>query len=317
MMLITKVRGARNRSALNNPHKINMERFAYDIFNSVFIRLGNTEFPESEHSVNFYKDPMILNWVSMQVLSFQLLLRDKWKEIFSTLINKYSFRKIDHFIKAVDLALNETDEYRGELTLRVKILFSVHIELFLFLQSQKKRTNFAELLRAWYKIYTRDISRTFKDDISVLSVVGNNIKRLNIIDMCLHYFLNKYFIPYGVKKDCSCIYKLFWELHPINSLDLITATFEEIDDFVTGPKGAEFIVKQLKLPVHERLGIPPHELLIKAAFESFEPSEVPGTDSSVLSRKRRPHLLKLYKRPYSRYQEWKLSKGPSKSSTDV
>ncbi|GFY74355.1 hypothetical protein TNIN_268471 [Trichonephila inaurata madagascariensis] len=254
-----------------------MERFVYDVFVKTCTRVGVTEFPESEYSLNPCEIDEIVRCVSIQVLSYQLSWRDEWKGIFGTIVDNYSYEDISEI---VDHTLSENEVYKSDPAQKIKILFAVHVELFLFFHSLKKSINFEELPRSWYKIYTRDISRDFKDNISLLAVNKDTKDLLGFVAS------NKIII------------------------------FKNIDSFVTGVRGAEFFAKWLHLPVHERLGIAPHESLLKIAFGGSESSTIPGTVSDV-SCKARNVLLGLYKRPYSCFQEWKVSQGLSKPPTDI
>ncbi|GFX09816.1 hypothetical protein TNCV_654151 [Trichonephila clavipes] len=296
-----------------------MERFAYDVFVRTCIRVGVTEFPESEYSLNPCEIDEILWCVSIQVLSYQLSWRDEWKGIFRTILDKVTFKDtkdIKYIIKIVDHTLIENEVYKSNPAQKIKILFAVHVELFLFFHSLKKSRSFEELPRSWYKIYTRDISRVYKDNISLLAVNKHTKDLLGFVDMCLTYFLKKYFIPYGANNYCSTVYNVFLSFNPSIYLRPKIIIFKCIDNFVTDVIGAEFCAKRLHLPVHERLGIVPHESLLKIAFEGSESSTIPGTTSDV-SWKARKILLKLYERPYSCFQEWEVSQGISKPPTDI
>ncbi|GFY45720.1 hypothetical protein TNIN_383171 [Trichonephila inaurata madagascariensis] len=290
-----------------------MERFVYDVFVKTCTRVGVTEFPESEYSLNPCEIDEIVRCVSIQVLSYQLSWRDEWKGIFGTIVDNYSYEDISEI---VDHTLSENEVYKSDPAQKIKILFAVHVELFLFFHSLKKSINFEELPRSWYKIYTRDISRDFKDNISLLAVNKDTKDLLGFVAVCLIYFL-KYFIPYGAKNYCSGVYNVFLSFNPsLYHSPTKIIIFKNIDSFVTGVRGAEFFAKWLHLPVHERLGIAPHESLLKIAFGGSESSTIPGTVSDV-SCKARNVLLGLYKRPYSCFQEWKVSQGLSKPPTDI
>lgn len=313
MQAKNKPGGALDGSSLSNPHEINMERFAYDVFVSVFIHLKVTEFPKSDCKPNHYDNSSILSCVSAEVLCRQLYYRDEWMEIFKTLSNRYSFNNIDDFTEIVNSTLKETQTYDlSSLTSMIYILFSVHAELFLFLQSQNKRTNLADLPRSWYKIYTRDISEIFKDDVSQLAKNSALLRFNEFTDVSLSYFLSKYFIPYGANNGCSKIYRLFRENMPSDIL-----FSEEIINFNVIERCirmALFDDTIKNLPVNKGLGIPPHNLVIKEAFKDTEQSAdqaASSSSSSVLPRQRSHSTLS-----YSQYKHKKeMAKSLSKQST--
>ncbi|GFY39146.1 hypothetical protein TNIN_491211 [Trichonephila inaurata madagascariensis] len=164
----SKPKSANNESTSNDSREINMERFAYDVFVSIFIRLGVTDFPPFHRKRNHYKNNTTLKSVSAEVLLHQFSHRDEFMEAFKILSNMHSSSNIEDFANCVYYVLKEANAEAFNYV-PVSVLFALHAELFLYFQSQNISVDFVELPRSWYKIYTRDIFKFVKDDISEIT----------------------------------------------------------------------------------------------------------------------------------------------------
>ncbi|GFT56004.1 hypothetical protein NPIL_636621 [Nephila pilipes] len=285
-----KCGGAGNQGTFINPSDINMERFGYDVFYSVFIRFGVEKFPESYCDPIDYKDSTILNGITEDVICKLLYYRDEWMNIFEAFARWRSFDNIDDFKSMARLSLRGTRFDEGDTIEKIHILFSIHVELYLFLESRNKRARLEELPRSWYALYTQEIMGTLKGEIKVLDSSALDPKFQKLINLSSTCFLTKYFIPYGVNSGSSNLYRLFRESLDFNAFSKEKITMNDVEILIERTLCEESLKK---LQVDERLEITPHNEVIKAARRK----SLPGRSSRVQNES---YSLRLYKWKNSR-----------------
>ncbi|GFY45722.1 hypothetical protein TNIN_383191 [Trichonephila inaurata madagascariensis] len=91
----SKPKSANNESTSSDSCEINMERFAYGVFVSIFIRLGVTDFPPFHRKRNHYKNSEILKSVAIEVLCYQFHHRDEFLEVIKIPSSRHSFSNFD------------------------------------------------------------------------------------------------------------------------------------------------------------------------------------------------------------------------------
>ncbi|GFW09014.1 hypothetical protein TNCV_3475601 [Trichonephila clavipes] len=285
-------KSANNESTSSDSREINMERFAYDVFVSIFIRLGVRDFPPFDRKPNRYENSRILKYVSTEVLCYQFNYRDQFMEVFKIPNSRHPFNNIEEFANFVNDAIKESDTYATDYPPdMVFTIFAMHAELYLYFQSENKNVDFAELPRSWYNIYTKDISKFIKDDISEITKVFRSSRRVEWTEAIVCYFLSEYFMPYGAKEGCSKIFRLVDDKFP----KVILRSGETINPQLIEriAKSVLFEEAEKKLPASEVKQIPPPESADQTA------------SSSTLARRR--------KQSYLSYSQLKQKKKVSKS----
>ncbi|GFW09017.1 hypothetical protein TNCV_3475631 [Trichonephila clavipes] len=251
-----KPRSVNNESTSSDSCEINMERFAYDVFVSIFIRLGVTDFPPFNRDKNYYENFFVLNAVSSEVLWYQFYYRDEFIEAFKILSSRHSFSNMEEFTKVVYDRLKECDPDTAKDTSSIALaLFAVHAELYLYFQSQNITVDFLEMPRSWYKFYTEDISKSMKHDISKITENYFTLRVVEWMRAIVSYFRSEYFMPYGAKEGYSKIFRLVDEKFEKGISD---------SDEIINPQLIERIAKSVlseeaakKLPASKGQGIPP------------------------------------------------------------
>ncbi|GFQ82147.1 hypothetical protein TNCT_446491 [Trichonephila clavata] len=290
----SKQRIARNKSISSDPRKIRMERFAYDVFVSIFIQLGATDFPECDQELNHYKNSTILKCVSAEVLCRQFYFREEFMETFTADYNIRSFSSMEDFTIFVNDTVNKSGAYgTSNPPEMVFSLFAVHVELFLFLQSRNISVNFAELPRSWYRIYTRDIFKFLKDDIYELIRGLAVLRRRELVEANVRYFLSEYFTPYGAKEDCSKVFRLVNQNFPQDIIDSDETINPQLIERITRKLLFENAMKNLPAASGRRTR--PRISAGKAPASSSSSSS-----SGTIPRQREPDSLS--------YSQWELAK---------
>ncbi|GFY74354.1 hypothetical protein TNIN_268461 [Trichonephila inaurata madagascariensis] len=272
----SKPKSSNNESTSSDSCEINMERFAYDVFVSIFIRLGVTDFPPFDGKRNHYKNNTILKSISAEVLFDQFYFRDEFMEAFKLVSNMCSSSNFEDFANYVYDGLKVSDaDAQNYVPDTVFTLFFLHAELFLYFQSQNISVDFVELHRSWCKIYTRDIFKFVKDDISEITKAFGSVRRVELTEAIVSYFLLEYFMPYGAKEDCSEIFRLVDDKFPtgiLNSDETINAQLiERIAKRVLSEEAAK------KSTASEGQGIPPPQSADLTATSSTLPRRKPGS----------------------------------------
>ncbi|GFW09018.1 hypothetical protein TNCV_806951 [Trichonephila clavipes] len=304
-------KSANNESTSSDSREINMERFAYDVFVSIFIRLGVTDFPPFDRKSNLYENSRILKYVSTEVLWFQFYYRDDFIETFKILSSRHSFSNMEEFTKVVYDRLKECDPNVAKYpTNMVFALFAVHAELYLYFQSQNITVDFLEMPRSWYKFYTEDISKSMKHDISKITENYFTLRVVEWITAIVSYFRSEYFMPYGAKEGYSKIFRLVDEKFEKGISD---------SDEIINPQLIERIAKSVlseeaakKLPASKGQGIPPPQSADQTASRRRKPSSL-----SYCQWKREREISKrLLKQSAEAPERQKVARNPPERSVE-
>ncbi|GFS29948.1 hypothetical protein NPIL_293571, partial [Nephila pilipes] len=195
--------------ASSNPIKLNRKRFAYDVFASVFIRLKVAHFPETELRPNHYNDSMVLSQLSTAVLSFQMLKRDEWVEIFQSIFLRYSLRYFHGITEYARRTLKRTKDYRpNDPRWMFEALFSVLIELYLFLKCKRKPVYLEELPGSWCRLYSENILKSHGDIAQFIK--SHDTRQMKFLDLTVDHYLKNYCFPYAEMRVSGVFTKFFF-----------------------------------------------------------------------------------------------------------
>ncbi|GFS78270.1 hypothetical protein NPIL_299431 [Nephila pilipes] len=184
----------------SNPFKLNLKRFAYDVFASVFIRLGVAHFPETELRPNHYNDSTVLSQMSTVVLGHQIFQRDAWRQIFKSNFDPYSLCYFRGITEYVWRTLKRTEEHKTkDPQWMFEALFSVHIELYFYLKFRNKPLCLEELPESWCRLYSEYLSDTHGD---ISEFIKPQDKRfVKFLDLTVDHYLKHYCFPYETTRS--------------------------------------------------------------------------------------------------------------------